>query len=76
MLREATQSVPTSTIAARLMAQLGMDQDNRRVRDITERVSMTLRHQGQRSVVWLQAGLERVLLWELVPLPALCVPFI
>jgi hypothetical protein len=67
VLREATEPMPTPVIAARLMAERGMDgQDRRRVRDVTKRVGMALRHQEQRGTVRSQPGPGRVLLWEVM----------
>ena len=65
VLREATKPLPTPAIAARLMADRGMDQDSRSaVRNVTKRVGMALRHQEQRGVVRSQSGTGRVMLWE------------
>ena len=65
VLREATEAMPTPAIAARFMAARGMDgQDRRRVRDMTKRVGMALRHQEQRGTVRSTSGARRVLLWE------------
>ena len=65
VLREATGPMPTPAIAARLMAERGMDQGSRSaVRNVTKRVGMALRHQEQRGAVRSQAGPGRVLLWS------------
>ena len=67
VLREALAPMPTPEIAARLMMERGLDQTKRsRVREVTKRVGMALRHQEQRGVVRLQAGVGRVLLWSVV----------
>ena len=64
-LRDAAEPVPTPAIAARLMAERGLDgQDRKLVRNLTKRVGMTLRHQEQRGTVRSQAGTGRVILWE------------
>ena len=65
-LRDAAEPVPTPAIAARLMAERGLDgQDRRLVRSVTKRVGMTLRHQEQRGTVCSQTGAGRVILWEI-----------
>ncbi len=65
VLRDAAEPVPTSDIAARLMAERGMDgQDRRLVEQITKRIVSTLRHQGQKGTVRSQPGPGRMLLWE------------
>jgi hypothetical protein len=65
VLRGAMEPMPTPAIAGRLMAERGLDgQDLRRVRDMTKRVGMALRHQEQRGTVRSQPGVGRVLLWE------------
>ena len=65
VLREATAPMPTPEIAARLMTERGDDQAKRsRVREVTKRVGMALRHQEQRGVVRSQAGAGRLLLWS------------
>ena len=64
-LRGAGEPVPTSVIAARLMAERGMDAEDRvLVRAVSKRVGMTLRHQERRGTVRLQAGPGRAVLWE------------
>ena len=64
-LREAGEPVPTAVIAARLMAEQGMDQQDRElVRAVSKRVGMTLRHQGRKGTVRSQPGPDRVALWE------------
>ena len=64
-LREAGEPVPTSVIAARLMAERGMDdQDRKLVRAVLKRVGMTLRHQERRGTVRSHAGPGRAVLWE------------
>jgi hypothetical protein len=65
VLRNAAEPVPTSDIAARLMAERDMDgQDRRLVEQITKRIVSTLRHQGQKGTVRSQPGPGRMLLWE------------
>jgi hypothetical protein len=67
VLREATEPMPTPEIAARFMTERGEDQTQRsRVREVTKRMGMALRHQEQRGVVRSQAGVGRVLLWSVV----------
>ena len=52
VLREATEPVPTGAIAARLMAERGMDgSDRKRARDMAKRVAMALRHQERQGTV-------------------------
>ena len=64
-LRDATEPMPTPAIAARLMAERGLDgQDRKQVRNVTKRVCMALRHQEQRGTVRSQIGPGRVALWE------------
>ena len=64
-LREAGEPVPTSVIAARLMAERGMDAEDRALwRAVSKRVGMTLRHQEQRGTVRSQPGPGRTMLWE------------
>ena len=64
-LRDAAEPGPTPAIAARLMAERGMDgQDRRLLRNVTKRVGMTLRHQEQRGTVRCHPGEGRLLLWE------------
>jgi hypothetical protein len=66
VLREATEPVPTPAIAARLMAERGMDgQDRKRVRDMAKRVAMALRHQERQGTVRAEQGAGRVGLWEI-----------
>lgn len=65
VLREAAEPMPTPEIAARFMAERGMDQGRRSaVRNVTKRIGMALRHQEQRGVVRSQAGVGRVVLWS------------
>jgi hypothetical protein len=65
-LREATEPMPTPAIAARLMAERGLDgQDRGLVRNLTKRVCMALRHQEQRGTVRSHQGPGRVALWEI-----------
>ena len=65
VLREATEPIPTPAIAARMMAERGMDgQDRKLVRNVTKRVCMALGHQERRGTVRSQFGPERVKLWE------------
>jgi len=65
VLREAAEPMPTSDVAARLMAERGMDgQDRKLAERITKRIVSTLRHQGQKGTVRSQPGPGRVLLWE------------
>jgi hypothetical protein len=67
VLREATEPVPTGAIAARLMAERGMDgQDRKRARDMAKRVVMALRHQERQGTVRAEQGAGRVVLWEVV----------
>ena len=67
VLRDAGEPVPTSDVAARLMAERGMDrQDRKLVEQITKRIVSTLRHQGHKGTVRPQPGPGRVLLWEVV----------
>jgi hypothetical protein len=67
VLREAAEPVPTPAIAARLMAERGMDgQDRKLVRQTMKRIAATLRHQGQRGTVRSQPGPGRVVVWEVV----------
>ena len=48
VLREAAEPMPTPDVAARFMAQRGMNgQDRRLVEQITKRIVSTLRHQGR-----------------------------
>ncbi len=64
-LREAGEPVPTAVIAARLMAERCMDdQDRKLVRAVSKRVGMTLRHQERRGTVRSQPGPGRTMLWE------------
>ena len=66
VLREAAEPMPTPAIAARLMAERGMDgQDRGAARNVTKRVGMALRHQEQRGTVRSLPGLGRVALWAL-----------
>ncbi len=70
VLREATEPMPTPDIAARFMAQRGIDGEDRRlVERITKRIVSTLRHQGQKGAVRSQPGPGRVLLWEIAREP-------
>ena len=63
-LREATEPIPTPAIAARLIAERGLDaRDRPLVRNLTKRVCMALRHQEQRGTVRSQQGPGRVALW-------------
>jgi len=65
VLREAAEPMPTPDIAARFMAQRGMDgQDRKLAERITKRIVSTLRHQAQKGTVRSQPGLGRVLLWQ------------
>jgi len=62
VLRDATE--PTPDIAARFMAQRGMDgQDRKLAERITKRIVSTLRHQGKKGTVRSQPGPGRVLVW-------------
>ena len=64
-LREAEEPVPTPAIAARLMAERGMDGQGRGLAErITKRIVSTLRHQGRKGAVRSQPGPGRALLWE------------
>ncbi len=70
VLRDATEPMPTPDIAARLMAERGMDgQDRKLAERITKRIVSTLRHQGQKGTVRSQPGPGRVLLWEIAREP-------
>ena len=52
VLREATEPMPTPVIAARMMAERGMDgQDRKLVRNVTKRVCMALGHQERWGTV-------------------------
>ena len=65
VLREATEPMPTPAIAAQLMTERGVDQQNHsKARNVTKRVGMALRHKERRDTVRSQAGPGRVLLWE------------
>ena len=65
VLREAAEPVPASDVAARFMAERGMDgQDRRLVEQITKRIVSTLRHQGLKGTVRSQPGPGRMLLWK------------
>ncbi len=65
-LREAGEPVPTPVMAARLMAERGMDdQDRKLMRAVTKRVGMTLRHQERRGTVQSEPGPGRVMLWRI-----------
>lgn len=65
VLREATEPMLTTDIAARFMAQRGMNgQDRKLAERITKRIVSTLRHQGQKGTVRSLPGPGRVLLWE------------
>ena len=65
VLRNATELMPTPDIAARFMAQRGMDgQDRELAERITKRIVSTLRHQGQKGTVRAGQGVGRVVLWE------------
>jgi hypothetical protein len=67
VLREATEPVPTPAIAARLMAERGMDgQDRKLVRNVAKRVAMALRHQERQGTVRAEQGVGRVVLWAVV----------
>ena len=67
VLRGAAEPVPTSDVAARFMAERGIDGQNRRlVEQITKRVVSTLRHQGLKGTVRSRPGEGRVLLWSIV----------
>ena len=68
VLREAAGPMPTPAIAARLLADRGLDaRDRALVRNVTKRVGMTLRHQEQRGMVRSRPGPGpgpgRVALW-------------
>ena len=64
-LRDAAEPMPTPAIAAQLMAERGMDgQDRKLVRNVTKRVCMALGHQERRGTVRSQIGPGRVALWE------------
>jgi len=66
VLRKAAEPMPTPDIAARFMAERGMDgQDRRLAERITKRIVSTLRHQAGKSTVQSQPGPGRVLLWEI-----------
>ncbi len=70
LLREATEPMPTTDVAARFMAQRGMDwQDRKLAERMTKRIVSTLRHQGQKDTVRSQPGPGRVLLWEIAREP-------
>ncbi len=70
VLRDATEPMPTPDITARLMAERGMDgQDRKLAERITKRIVSTLRHQGQKGTVRSQPGPGRVLLWEIAREP-------
>lgn len=64
VLRGSGESVSTPAIAARLVAERGLDaQDRALVRSLTKRVCNALRHQEQRGTVRSQPGPGRVALW-------------
>ncbi len=66
VLREATEPMLTTDVAARFMAQKGMDGQNRKLAErIMKRIVSTLRHQGKKGTVRSQPGPGRVLLWEI-----------
>jgi len=70
VLREATEPMPTTDVAARLMAERGMDgQDRKLAERIMKRIVSTLRHQGKKGTVRSQPGPGRVLLWEIAREP-------
>ncbi len=63
-LREAGEPVPTPVIAARLMAERGLNTEDRALwRAVSKRVGMTLRHQERRGTVRSHPGPGRVVLW-------------
>ena len=64
-LRDAVEPMGTPAIAAHMMAERGMDGEDRKlVRDVTKRVGMALGHQEKRGTVRSQPGPGRVVLWE------------
>lgn len=66
VLRDAMEPLGTPAIAARLVAERGMDgQDRKLVRSATKRVCMALGHQERRGTVRSQIGPGRVSLWEM-----------
>lgn len=66
VLREAVEPMLTTDVAARFMAQKGMDgQDRKLAERITKRIVSTLRHQAGKGTVRSQPGPGRVLLWEI-----------
>jgi len=70
VLREAAEPMPTTEVAARFMAQKGMDgQDRKLAERIMKRIVSTLRHQGKKGTVRSQPGPGRVLLWEIAREP-------
>ncbi len=70
VLREAAEPMLTTDIAARFMAQRGMDgQDRKLAERIMKRIVSTLRHQGTKGTVRSQPGPGRVLLWEIAREP-------
>ena len=65
VLREAVQPMGTPAIATLLMAERGMDgQDRKLVRNMTKRVGMALGHQEKRGTVRSQPGPGKMVLWE------------
>ena len=70
VLRDATEPMPTPDIAARLMAERGMNgQDRKLAERITKRIVSTLRHQELKGTVRSQPGPGRVLLWGIAREP-------
>jgi hypothetical protein len=67
VLREAQEPVPTGVVAARLMAERGMDGSDRKlVRNVAKRVAMALRHQERQGTVRAEQGVGRMVMWEVV----------
>lgn len=67
VLRDATEPVTVATITQRLIAERGMNgQDRAVVRQIAKRVATTLRHQEKRGAVRAEQEAGPAVVWEAV----------